>query len=1012
MADHPPPSSPFEPPSPPIVGRAHEQDILREGLAATLAGRGGLVLIGGEAGIGKTTLVSLLTSEAAQHDALVLVGGCYDLMTTPPYGPWIDLTAQHPMGPTDPDLPTVLRRDDTAGAVASMGALFEEARAAIATLSETRPLVIVLEDLHWADAASIDLLRFVGRHARRLPLLLVATYRSEEVLPDHPLYPALPLLVRESGAEHINLRRLAAGEVVELIGRRYRLADADTRRLSPYLLGHTEGNPLYLNELLRTLEEERLLRVSLDGWALGDLTTVVVPRLIRHMIVGRAARLDETLRYLLLMASVIGQDAPLDVWSALSGVSDDALLAAAEQAEAANFLTITSNGLAVRFVHALIRDALYESVPPSRRLIWHRRIAEILEQTAGASPDAVAYHYQAASDPRAATWLIRAGESAERAYAWTTAAARFEAALPLLAADPAAQRLSGSVQYHLGLLLRFATSARGLAHLDGARRIAHDTDDRVLSALSLAHSGLVRCVHGDTQRGVSNLEAGVAAQDELTPDEWLEAYRLQRTLTDSLQSDLSNEGAAAAAIATIASQQRGALVLQLAHVTLRYRDAVALGEAHAQQIKALDDDDALLRHTSTMEGGSWIDTYYGLGEAYAVLGEVEASERAFARAKSLYRAAGHHAVDALVVTQHAWRIQLPYRADDREQWAQWLAAAIASEQQAEGAHRAGWLPGMPRLPRLLLDAAWDEAHDIATNMVEHQPAVVAISAEVALGNLARARGDLDTAWALVRGRLPRGPDSDPTETVAMSAFDLAQLAAALALDVGDVATAERWLEAFDRWLTESGRVLGRAEARLLWATVHLSVGNLGRAREEAQRALDHASSPRQPVALLAVHRLLGVIATRDRRLVEAEQHFETALELAAACGAPFERALTLLELAELRAAAGRTDDAERLADEVRMICVPLQAAPTLARVDALVAQLAAGSRSPVFPAGLTPREVDVLRLVAQGLTDAEVAERLYLARRTVNSHLTSIYTKLDVSNRAGATRFAVEHGLT
>ncbi|HUG14136.1 MAG TPA: AAA family ATPase, partial [Thermomicrobiales bacterium] len=898
MADHPPPSSPFEPPSPPIVGRAHEQDILREGLAATLAGRGGLVLIGGEAGIGKTTLVSQLTGEAARHDALVLIGGCYDLMTTPPYGPWVDLNAQHPMGKTDPDLPSVLRRGDTASTVASMGALFEEARSVLTTLSGTRPGVIVLEDLHWADAASIDLLRFVGRHARRMPLLLVATYRGEEVLPDHPLYPALPLLVRESGAEHINLRRLAAGEVVDLISRRYRLADGDTRRLAPYLLGHTEGNPLYLNELLRTLEEERLLRASPDGWALGDLTSVAVPRLIRHMIVGRAARLDETLRNLLLMASVIGQEAPLDVWSALGGVSDDALLAAVEQAETANFLTITSNGLAVRFVHALIRDALYESVPPSRRLNWHRRIAEILEQTAGASPDSVAYHFQAASDPRAATWLIRAGESAERAYAWTTAAARFEAALLLLADDPATQRLRGRVQYHLGRLLRFANPERGITYLDEARRVAHDVDDRVLSALALAHAGQVRCVQDDTQRGISDLEAGVAAQDELTPAEWLEAHRLQRTLTDAPQRDLSREGAAAATIATITSQQLGTLIYHLASKTLRIWDAVALGEAYAQRIEALDDDDALLRHTSTIEGASWIDTYYGLGDAYAQLGEVEKAEHAFARAKSLYRAAGHHAMDAILVAIHARLIQLPYRADDREQRSRWLATAIASEQQAEGAYRAGWLPGMPRLPLLLLDGAWDEAHDIATNMVEYGTTSSAIFAGVTLGNLARDRGDLDTAWALVHRRLPRGPDSDPTETVANGAFDLAQLAAALALDAGDHATAEKWLETLDRWLAESGRVLGRAEARLLWARAHLLAGDAHRAREEAQDALDEAGSPRQPVALLAVHRLLGVIATRDRRLVEAEQHFEIALELAAACGAPFERALTLLELAE------------------------------------------------------------------------------------------------------------------
>ncbi|HYI16691.1 MAG TPA: helix-turn-helix transcriptional regulator, partial [Thermomicrobiales bacterium] len=162
-------------------------------------------------------------------------------------------------------------------------------------------------------------------------------------------------------------------------------------------------------------------------------------------------------------------------------------------------------------------------------------------------------------------------------------------------------------------------------------------------------------------------------------------------------------------------------------------------------------------------------------------------------------------------------------------------------------------------------------------------------------------------------------------------------------------------------------------------------------------------------ALLAAHRFVGQLDVESGAYTDAEQHLQQGLALADACAAPFERALTLLAIAELRAATGAIDDARALADEARDICIPLGAVPTLARANALAARLVDVPSSPGEEAGLSTREVEVLRLVAQGLSDAEVAEQLFIARRTVNTHLTSIFTKLNVNNRASATRWAVEN---
>ena len=167
----------------------------------------------------------------------------------------------------------------------------------------------------------------------------------------------------------------------------------------------------------------------------------------------------------------------------------------------------------------------------------------------------------------------------------------------------------------------------------------------------------------------------------------------------------------------------------------------------------------------------------------------------------------------------------------------------------------------------------------------------------------------------------------------------------------------------------------------------------------------------------------GFVGTRPKREfwyptghhAEAQDHLDRALALADACAAPYDRALTLLALAELRAATGKRDEARALLDEVRAICTPLGAQRALARAGALDARLAATAPRPAapdYPAGLTAREVEVLRLVAQGLTDAQVAERLFVSLATVKTHLRSIYGKLDVPSRTAAARFAAEHGLT
>jgi predicted ATPase/transcriptional regulator with XRE-family HTH domain len=405
-----------------VVGREREQGLLRTALSAALGGAGSLVLIGGEAGIGKTALAVALCQEGVQQGARHLVGRCFDLTETPPYGAWSDVLA---------GLPALAGTAGQPGDAAQV-------RTALADAAGQHPLMLLLDDLQWADPASLELLRLVGRGLAALPMLLLVTYRSDELTRRHPLAHLLPVLVHEAPTLRLDLRPLTEEGVRTLVEDRYALPARDVARLVTYLRGRAEGNPFFSGEVLRALEEEGVLRRTEQGWTLGALGAARVPVLLRQVVENRLQRLGEKSRDVLQIAAVVGQEVALAPWAEVAGVGEDALLPIVERAVEAGVLEATPDGRGVRFAHALIREALYEGLLPPRRRSWHRRVGEAL--TAGrlpADPDVVAYHFQQAGDARAGQWLVAAGERAQRARAWLTAAARFDAALALLDEDAA-----------------------------------------------------------------------------------------------------------------------------------------------------------------------------------------------------------------------------------------------------------------------------------------------------------------------------------------------------------------------------------------------------------------------------------------------------------------------------------------------------------------------------------------------------------------------------------------------
>jgi DNA-binding NarL/FixJ family response regulator len=253
------------------------------------------------------------------------------------------------------------------------------------------------------------------------------------------------------------------------------------------------------------------------------------------------------------------------------------------------------------------------------------------------------------------------------------------------------------------------------------------------------------------------------------------------------------------------------------------------------------------------------------------------------------------------------------------------------------------------------------------------------------------------------------------------------LAATLAIDAGDLATARSWLDANRYWMTWMEATLGLAEQQLVEAAWHRAAGDSARARAHAEQALAHALAPRQPLALLAAHRLLGTLAAEAGDVMTAGRHFAESLALADACRVSHERALTLLAHAQFLAQRGERDRARAMLAEIRSICAPLDARLALDQTERIAAHLTelaapastssparpddAATRVASSPARLSAREAEVLRLVAQGLSNAEIASHLSISPRTVKVHVANILAKLGVANRAAATRFALDHNL-
>lgn len=970
-----------------FVGREAEMHVLHDVLDSVLAGTGRVVLLSGEPGIGKTATAAQLANMARERGARVLWGYCNEWDGAPPYWPWTQILSSWLGELDDEGLAAALGPHASLLAQIVPGiqerllelpplpALEPEARhfhllVAVATFvraaTEHRPLVIVLDDVHWADVPTLRLLLFLAQEIQYGQLLLVATYRDAELGRPHPRATILSDLARVPHSLHLTLRGLPKPQIARLVARI--TGRAQSPALVESLYAQTDGNPFFVTEVVRLLAEDG----QLDGGRGPGYLAAHVPVSVREAIGRRLDRLSPACIRTLTLAAVIGQDVEVRLLAQASDLPTPQLLRALDEAVQAQFLRIEEAPGTYRFSHALVQEALYQEASAVERAQWHLAVARALEAISG--PDMpweeLARHSYRASPlveaDTVALYAARAGNAAMAQFAWESAATHYQQALSSinqLPTDDIARRcdlllMLGEAQNHsgsgagdapaarttyfqafelarqLGDGARMARAAVGFAGVNivaafaGRRQL--ELLEEALVALEPAETPLhvrvlARLAADLWHRSPKHLERSLSLADEglavaqRLDDPTLVAYALWAHHTSGHRPSNLTERLADAAQLVVAAEQTADPIAATWGQMLQLLDCIEAADLFGAQQAMI-----WLRNFSGRARIPYIEQRVAASEAMLALltGDYAEAESQVERARSLWQSAAprQHAAQSFLLQRDLGRladveeIQLP---DHLHSW-----------RRAAQAHR---------LALALACGQWDAAR--------------ADYEDLGADDFARVR--FDQHWF---------------STLA----PLAEAAVAFA-DTSRAATLYAWLEPYAERLMVDGSLI-----------------------------VCHG-----PVTLY-----LGQLAGLLGRWDTAAQHLEQARSLCERLGLRPYLARTLLTQAQMltrRDSRGDRMAASTLAQRAADTASAIGMLGLLPATLALQEELATSSDTGF---GLTPRELEVLCLIAQGLTDAEVADQLFLSPRTVSTHLTSIYGKLGVSSRTAAARIAIEHGLS
>ncbi|AWE52580.1 helix-turn-helix transcriptional regulator [Streptomyces nigra] len=1000
--------------SPVFVGRTTELETLDDALARATAGEPQALVIGGEAGVGKTRLVEEFAGAAARAGAVVALGGCVEIGADGlPFAPFS--TALRALRRQLPDelaaaaagqedelarlLPEVGETPAVLGADRSgeegMARLFELTARLLERLAAHRTVVVALEDLHWADASTRHLLTYLFRTLRTGRLVVLATYRSDDIHRRHPLRPLLAELDRLRTVRRIELGRFTRDEVgcqiAGILAREPDPAQVDA------IFERSDGNAFFVEELAVATHE-------------GGCTGLTDS--LRDLLLVRVERLPESAQRIARLVAEGGSTVEYRLLAAVADLAEDDLIEALRAAVNASILTVAPGDDGYRFRHSLVREAVADDLLPGERSRLNRRYAEALEADPTLVPAGervmrlASYWYHAHDPAKALPAVLDASVTARRRRAHSEQLRLLERAMELWDATPAGIRATLRPVDYTEAYPPPLAERRGEAH-DPA-----PTPLRYLDLMAEAAVAGRRC--GERERALKITKRALhLLEEEQDPLRaawfWIQRSRLMQALA---RGDGWKEiGTAQDLVRGLPPSEVHAEVLATAANWSMLRDpgpdAVSAAERAVEYARMVGAEDIELNARLTL-GGLMVEAgesvglaqMYEVKEAVLARGLTAVVGRSHTNLPSALEAVGRSA-EAVAILREGLRLTQEWGLRDSEAWV-WVNLAES----------------------LTTLGRWDEAAEAAVSAQRtSQSAKPRGGAANRLAQLALGRGETaEAARHLAAARASYGThDPMPQHNLPMSHLAL-EIAAAEGRLLDARAEADRALDA--------GFPPGTQ--RYAWPLLLAAA-----VAESEARALPPPDGPEARLAYL--RRLFDAVRTlatgspvwraHERwtraELDRAEDHTDpgtwsdvvTAFE---ALERPYDLARVRLRLAEALLTAGGDDERARATELLRLTRATADhlGARPLADATTLLAQRARLSLTTAPPAadpadtlGLTSRERDVLRLVSAGRTNRQIAEELFISPKTASVHVSNILAKLGVSGRGEAAAVAHRMGL-
>lgn len=949
-----------------LIGRRDEQAALDQALAATYHGTAGIVLLAGEAGVGKTRL---LEACLARTDLLVLKGQANEV-ATPPYGPIAAALRAYlrarpgglaACGPLAPYLAMLLPELGVPPDHTDPAVLIEAICQAFAAIARTTPVVLVLDDLQWADNATLELVPTMANALAQERLLIVGTYRNNEVPRGHPVRRLRNDLRRAKLLREITVEPLDQAGTSALAARVW--GQPPGPALAAAFYARTEGVPLFVEELAGVLALQNRLRPSEAGIELAGGAALPIPDTLRDAVLLRLDGLPEPALRLLQLAAVAGREFDLALVADLAGSTGgfDALI------ERGLLVEVESGRAAFR--HTLTRESVYGDISWVQRRALHHQIAEHLEAES-AAPLAIAQHWLDAKEPdRARTVLLLTAEHACAIHAYRDAA-------------DAAQRA-------LELWPDGAEESRRLAALDQLGHCA-----QLCGLLAEAARAWREVADGWRQHG--NLPAWAQAERKLAnvaelQGHWERALEARQASAQAfIASGLPAEAATERLLAAGHLRSAG-----------RYRTALELLVCAAEEAAQASRPDLQARIMGLQ------------GSAHARLGHTEQGLALVQRGLAL--ALEHNLTGAAAEIYQRLADALEHSGD--------YTGAKATYLRAFDFCQANAIPATVQLCVACLTAVlrqtgeWERARTLCREVLasQHSSLHARAVASCMLGSLYVQCGQPRHGRSLLLESAALAHQIELAAVELLAAWGLALLDE---LNGANDAAAERCRFMLSRW--EQIEDCHYAVPPLRWAVSFFATTHAAADARACANALARiASATGQPEALSALAHALGELALLDGDARQAVQQFDQALDLLRDAAIPYCHAATQLRAGVACAAADQRDAAIAHMTNAYRTARKLGARPLATRIahalaalgETLVERLGPGAVGRFRSGDLTRRQREILQFVAQGQTNAEIAHALVLSPRTVEMHVTNMLATLDSRSRADAVRRAIELGL-